>query len=184
MTGPERDDTVTRAPCGLVITRSRLYVPAAWMEAISAAEARVRALAERAINEAAAFAIRIDVAEELARLRSHFDEMARILKTGGEKVSALEIEETFREHPGIAECAVVGLDDPEWGQRVAIAVVANASGAEFTLAELRAWGRDRLSTPKIPSRLLLVEELPRNAMGKVVKTDVMVLFQATTDVAT
>ena len=100
-----------------------------------------------------------------------------ILKTGGEKVSALEIEETFREHPGIAECAVVGLDDPEWGQRVAIAIVAKDSDAEFTITELRDWGRERLSTPKIPSRLLLVEDLPRNAMGKVVKTDVVALFQ-------
>jgi len=56
-------------------------------------------LAERAINEAAAFAIRIDVAEELARLRSHFDEMARILKTGGEVGKRLDflIQELLRE---------------------------------------------------------------------------------------
>jgi len=58
-----------------------------------------QALAERAINEAAAFAIRIDVAEELARLRSHFDEMARILKTGGEVGKRLDflIQELLRE---------------------------------------------------------------------------------------
>ncbi len=101
-----------------------------------------------------------------------------ILKTGGEKVSALEIEETFREHPRIAECAVVGLDDPEWGQRVAIAVIAKDANAELTLAELREWGRERLSAPKVPSRLLLVADLPRNAMGKVVKTEVVATFQA------
>ena len=46
-----------------------------------------------------------------------------IIKTGGYKVSALEIEEALRAHPAIAECAVVGVDDPEWGQRVAAAVV-------------------------------------------------------------
>jgi uncharacterized protein (TIGR00255 family) len=58
-----------------------------------------QALTERAINEAAAFAIRIDVAEELARLRSHFDEMARILKTGGEVGKRLDflIQELLRE---------------------------------------------------------------------------------------
>ena len=58
-----------------------------------------QALAERAINEAAAFAIRIDVAEELARLRSHFDEMARILKSGGEVGKRLDflIQELLRE---------------------------------------------------------------------------------------
>ena len=48
-----------------------------------------------------------------------------ILKTGGHKVSALEIEEALREHPAVAECAVVGVPDPEWGERVAAAVVLN-----------------------------------------------------------
>jgi malonyl-CoA/methylmalonyl-CoA synthetase len=101
-----------------------------------------------------------------------------ILKTGGEKVSALEIEEIFRDHPGVDECSVVGIDDLEWGQRVAIAVIATSSGVDPTLDALRTWGRERLSTPKLPSRLLLVDELPRNAMGKVVKTEVVKLFQA------
>ena len=52
-----------------------------------------------------------------------------IIKTGGYKVSALEIEEALREHPAIAECAVVGLPDPEWGERVAVAVVPRPSGS-------------------------------------------------------
>jgi malonyl-CoA/methylmalonyl-CoA synthetase len=104
-----------------------------------------------------------------------------ILKTGGEKVSALEIEETFRDHPEIAECAVVGLDDAEWGQRVAIAIIPTRAGSELSLETLRDWGRVRLSTPKLPSRLLLVDELPRNAMGKVVKTEVVGLFQSGAD---
>ena len=46
-----------------------------------------------------------------------------ILKTGGHKVSALEVEERLREHPAIAECAVVGVPDSEWGERVAAAMV-------------------------------------------------------------
>lgn len=104
-----------------------------------------------------------------------------ILKTGGEKVSALEIEETFRDHPEIAECAVVGLDDPEWGQRVAIAIIPTDTGAELTLEALREWGRARLSTPKLPSRMVVVDALARNAMGKVVKTEVVALFQAGSD---
>ena len=52
-----------------------------------------------------------------------------ILKTGGHKVSALEIEEALREHPAVAECAVVGVPDPEWGERVAAAVVLNRGDA-------------------------------------------------------
>jgi len=100
-----------------------------------------------------------------------------ILKTGGHKVSALEIEEALREHPAIRECAVVGLPDSEWGERVCAALVLN-DGHALELETLRAWGKDRLAVHKIPSRLLLLDELPRNAMGKVTKPAVRKLFEA------
>ncbi|MDX1501974.1 MAG: acyl-CoA synthetase [Thermoanaerobaculia bacterium] len=93
-----------------------------------------------------------------------------IVKTGGYKVSALEVEEVLRTHPAIAECAVVGVPDPEWGERVAVAVEL-ADGGELTLDELRAWARERLAVYKVPSRLRVVETLPRNALGKVVKPE-------------
>jgi malonyl-CoA/methylmalonyl-CoA synthetase len=101
-----------------------------------------------------------------------------ILKTGGHKVSALEIEEALRQHPAVAECAVVGLADPEWGERVAAAVVLN-DGGELDLPSLRNWARERLAAHKIPSRLLVLNDLPRNAMGKVTKPALAPLFQAT-----
>jgi malonyl-CoA/methylmalonyl-CoA synthetase len=100
-----------------------------------------------------------------------------ILKTGGHKVSALEIEETLREHPAVAECAVVGLPDPEWGERVAAAVVLN-DGDALDLPSLRTWAKESLAVYKLPSRLLLLNALPRNAMGKVIKAAVAALFQA------
>jgi malonyl-CoA/methylmalonyl-CoA synthetase len=100
-----------------------------------------------------------------------------IIKTGGEKVSALEIEEVLLTHPGIAECAVVGVPDEEWGERVA-AVVVTRCETELTLEELRAWARERLAVYKVPSRLRVVDSLPRNAMGKVIKPEVARLFQA------
>jgi malonyl-CoA/methylmalonyl-CoA synthetase len=100
-----------------------------------------------------------------------------ILKTGGHKVSALEIEETLRQHEAIAECAVVGVPDPEWGERVAAAVVLS-DGSRLELEELRAWCKQRLATHKVPSRLLVLESLPRNAMGKVTKPAVVTLFQS------
>jgi len=91
-----------------------------------------------------------------------------ILKTGGHKVSALEVEETLREHPGIAECAVVGVPDPEWGERIAVAIVTR-NGRVLELEELRAWAKERIAAHKVPSRLLVLQALPRNAMGKVTK---------------
>ncbi len=98
-----------------------------------------------------------------------------ILKSGGFKLSALEIETELLEHPAIAQCAVVGLPDPEWGERVAAAVVPR-EGRDLDLSELRAWGKERLAAYKLPSRLAVVTALPRNAMGKVVKPDVKRLF--------
>jgi malonyl-CoA/methylmalonyl-CoA synthetase len=100
-----------------------------------------------------------------------------ILKTGGYKVSALEIEEVLREHPSIAECAVVGLADPEYGERVAAAVELRP-GASLSLDELVAWGKARLAPYKVPRALRAVQALPRNAMGKVVKPEVRKVFLA------
>jgi malonyl-CoA/methylmalonyl-CoA synthetase len=100
-----------------------------------------------------------------------------IIKTGGYKVSALEIEQELLAHPAIAECAVVGLPDPEWGERVAAALHLR-TGKSLDLATLRDWCRARLAIYKIPSRLQLVDALPRNAMGKVLKRQVTEAFQA------
>ena len=91
------------------------------------------------------------------------------------KLSALEIEEALRLHPAIRDVAVVGLPDEEWGERVAAAIVAE--GEPPTLEALRAWARDRLAPYKVPSRLVVVDDLPRNAMGKVTKPAVKTLFE-------
>jgi malonyl-CoA/methylmalonyl-CoA synthetase len=99
-----------------------------------------------------------------------------ILKTGGHKVSALEIEEALRAHPAIAECAVVGVPDPEWGQRVAAALVLK-EGRTLDLTGLRDWAREFLSSYKLPTKLLLLDALPRNAMGKIVKPSITAMFQ-------
>ncbi|RMG68704.1 MAG: long-chain fatty acid--CoA ligase [Calditrichaeota bacterium] len=98
-----------------------------------------------------------------------------IIKTGGYKVSALEIEDVLREHPAIAECAVVGIPDPEWGERVAAAVVLRPSQT-LTLETLKAWARQHLAPYKLPRALKIVRSLPRNALGKVTKPAVKDLF--------
>jgi malonyl-CoA/methylmalonyl-CoA synthetase len=106
-----------------------------------------------------------------------------IVKTGGFKVSALEIEETLREHPAIAEVCVVGVPDDEWGECVAAAVELRA-GSTLELAELRAWGKQRLAPYKVPSRLRVLAELPRNALGKVKKPEIQQLWAAGSPPAT
>jgi malonyl-CoA/methylmalonyl-CoA synthetase len=98
-----------------------------------------------------------------------------IIKTGGYKVSALEIEEALRTHPAVAECAVVGLADDEWGERVAVAVELSPSQT-LALDDVRAFLKSRLAVYKVPSALATPDALPRNAMGKVVKADVRRLF--------
>lgn len=98
-----------------------------------------------------------------------------IIKTGGEKVSALEVEEALREHPAILECAVVGIPDDSWGEAVAAAVVP-APGEALTLERLREWARPRLAPWKIPARLIVMSDLPRNPMGKVSKSGLAALL--------
>ena len=98
-----------------------------------------------------------------------------IIKTGGYKVSALEIEEVLRTHPAVAECAVVGVADEEWGERVCVAVELRP-GASLALDALQPWARERLAPYKVPRALAIVDALPRNAMGKVTKPDVAKLF--------
>jgi len=100
-----------------------------------------------------------------------------IVKTGGHKVSALEVEEGLRAHPAVAECAVVGLPDVEWGERIAAALVLRP-GCTLDLPSLRTWAKGLLAAHKVPSRLLVLDALPRNPMGKVVKASVAALFQS------
>ena len=100
-----------------------------------------------------------------------------IIKSGGYKISALEIEQTLLGHPHIAECAVVGVPDLEWGERVC-AAIRWRNRTEVSLGDLRAWTKERLASYKVPGRICTVDELPRNAMGKVVKKEVTKLFAA------
>lgn len=97
-----------------------------------------------------------------------------IIKSAGYKLSALEIESALLEHPEIKECAVVGIPDATWGEIVAAALVSQFNDEK--IAGLEEWCRSRMSRYKIPRRWALVHDLPRNAMGKVVKPKVKDLF--------
>ncbi|KAJ8655702.1 hypothetical protein O0I10_008587 [Lichtheimia ornata] len=100
-----------------------------------------------------------------------------ILKTGGEKVSALEIErELLSCDLGVHDVAVIGVQDPEWGQRVAAVVVLD-EGRTLDLPTMRQALKSRLAVYKVPQLLSVVSELPKNAMGKVTKKELVKLFQ-------
>jgi malonyl-CoA/methylmalonyl-CoA synthetase len=97
-----------------------------------------------------------------------------ILKSGGYKLSALEIEEALREHSAIAEVAVVGVPDETWGERVVACVVArDGRDEECTEDKLRAFAKERLASYKVPKQVVAMKELPRNAVGKVVKPELV-----------
>jgi malonyl-CoA/methylmalonyl-CoA synthetase len=97
-----------------------------------------------------------------------------IIKSGGYKISALEIESVLSEYPDLSEIAVVGIVDSEWGERVAAAIVT--TGNSFSEEKIKSWAKDRLAGYKIPTRWLSVRELPRNSMGKILKPKVRELF--------
>ncbi len=86
--------------------------------------------------------------------------------TGGENVAAAEVEEALVSHPSVADAAVVGRPDPEWGEAVTAFVVVSGEVAD---ADLVAHARGRLAGYKVPRAIVRVEELPRTASGKLLK---------------
>ncbi|WP_336037497.1 o-succinylbenzoate--CoA ligase [Halobacterium yunchengense] len=86
--------------------------------------------------------------------------------TGGENVHPAEVADVLRSHPGVADAAVVGVPDDEWGERVA-ALVVRERDSPVTAAELRAHCEDRLAGYKRPRTLRFAEALPRTASGTV-----------------
>ncbi len=91
-----------------------------------------------------------------------------IIKSGGYKLSALEIEGVLLTHESVEEVAVIGVEDDTWGEAVTAFVVVK-DGTELSYNSLKIWCSDRMSSYKIPKKLVVVDTLPRNAMGKVTK---------------
>jgi O-succinylbenzoic acid--CoA ligase len=94
-----------------------------------------------------------------------------VIITGGVNVAPDEVEAVLAEHPGLAEVAVGGLPDPDWGERVVAWAVPADRADPPTLGELRAFARARLAPPKLPRQLVLVDGLPRTGSGKVLRRE-------------
>lgn len=104
----------------------------------------------------------LGVLDERGRLRI-LSRRVDLIVTGGENVYPLEVEAVLREHPAVDDVAVIPVEDPTWGQ-VPVACVVSAKGV--TAEELTPFARERLAAFKVPKRLILLQTLPRNAMGK------------------
>ena len=93
-----------------------------------------------------------------------------MIVTGGENVYSKEVEDVIYTVPGVAEASVIGLPDPHWGENVT-AVVVPAPGADVTEDDVIAACRASLAGYKKPKRVFFVDELPRNASGKILKRE-------------
>ncbi len=91
---------------------------------------------------------------------------------GGENIAPAEIEDVLVEHPHVRDCAVVGPDDPEWGQLI-VAVVVPAPGTDPDAEELRAHVRAQLRGSRTPDRVVFRDELPTNATGKILRRELV-----------
>jgi len=105
------------------------------------------------------------------------DRVKDIINRGGLKVSTVEVEEALLRHPAVQEVAVFGVTHEVLGEDVAAAVVTHA-GRAATPAQLEAHCRAQLADYKVPRHIELVDELPRNALGKVLKRELRAGFEA------
>jgi fatty-acyl-CoA synthase len=96
------------------------------------------------------------------------DRLKDMVISGGENVYPAEVESVLFEHPAVVEVAVIGLPDETWGEAVT-AVAALVPDTDLTLEELRGFAEAKLARYKLPLRLHLVDALPRNPAGKVLK---------------
>jgi fatty-acyl-CoA synthase len=105
------------------------------------------------------------------------DRIKDMIKTGGENVASREVEEAIHEHPAVAEVAVFGVEHPKWIEAVTAAVVPRP-GQTLTKDELLAFCRDRLAGFKTPKYVVILDELPKNASGKILKRELRTTWAA------
>ncbi|UGT55106.1 long-chain-fatty-acid--CoA ligase [Nocardia asteroides] len=106
------------------------------------------------------------------------DRLKDMIISGGENVYCAEVENVVADHPKVAEVAVIGVPDDRWGEVALAVVVPRNLDDPLSVEELDRWCRARLAVYKRPKRLTTVDVLPRNASGKVLKTDLRTMFES------
>jgi fatty-acyl-CoA synthase len=99
------------------------------------------------------------------------DRAKDVIKSGGEWISSVELENHIMAHPAVVEACVVAVPDPRWQERPLAAVVP-ANGADVTAAELRRFLGDRVPRWQLPERWTFIDEVPRTSVGKFDKKSV------------
>jgi fatty-acyl-CoA synthase len=110
------------------------------------------------------------------------DRFKDVIKSGGEWVSSLDVEDLLLRHTGVAEAAVIGIPDPKWSERP-MAIVVLRNGVAATASDMRTHLKDYvakgiISGYALPEKVLFVEELPRTSVGKIDKKELRRKFVA------
>ena len=93
-----------------------------------------------------------------------------MIVSGGENVFPREVEDLLAHHEGVAEAAAIGVDDEDFGQRL-MAFVVRGEGKDVSEEDLKGYVKQNLARYKVPREIVFVDELPRNATGKVLKRE-------------
>ena len=101
-----------------------------------------------------------------------------VIKSGGYKISALDIEKELLANDHVDDVAVMGLSDPVWGQKIfALLVLKPASSGTFNAAEFTEWCKKRLPKYSVPRLLKVIDKMPRNLLGKVNKKELIKKYE-------
>ena len=103
------------------------------------------------------------------------DRTKDVIKSGGEWISSIELENTAMGHPAVAEAAVIGAASPKWTERPLL-IVVKAEGQDIDNEEMLAWFKGKVATWWIPTDVIYVDELPQTATGKVKKIELRKQF--------
>jgi fatty-acyl-CoA synthase len=105
------------------------------------------------------------------------DRTKDVIKSGGEWISSIEVENVATDHPKVAEAAVIGHFHPKWSERPLLIVVRNADGQDLTAQEMLAWFDGKIAKWWIPEAVEFVDELPHTATGKLQKVTLREMFK-------